>query len=82
MSGGSFNYLCHQLQPCVQDLLDMAADLSRRGMDEAAEATLALIHKPPSAALRELWRAVEWHRSNDSSEADVARAFAKWEKTK
>jgi hypothetical protein len=81
MSGGSFNYLYGQDPYNEYDLKSMAEDLRKRGMYEASEATIALIQQRASEELAELWQAVEWHRSNDWGEAEVARAFVKWEAT-
>lgn len=79
MSGGSFNYLCHQEQPSISDLEAMAQELRKRGMYEAADATRALIPRETDPMLVQLWHAVEWHVSCDWSEAEVARAFVAWE---
>lgn len=79
MSGGPFNYLCTQQKLDCESLMAMASDLESRGMEGAASATRSFIPSEPSQELRDLWRAVEWHRANDWSEADVARAFVKWE---
>lgn len=75
MSGGSFNYLYSQDPYEADDLNDMADDLRSRGMHSAERATRSLIPRKASKELAELWKAVEWHRSCDSSEAEVARAF-------
>lgn len=79
MSGGSFNYLFTQEQYSVSDLEAMAQELRRRGMYEAADATRELMSKQADAMLSQLWHAVEWQVSGDSSEAEVARAFVAWE---
>lgn len=82
MSGGSFNYLYTQDPYRYEDLKDMASDLRSRGMYDAAEETLALMPQKASKELENLWHAVEWHRSCDWSEAQVAREFIKYEKAK
>ena len=79
MSGGSFNYLCMQEEYKRGDLEDMIQELRRRGMYDAADATRELLPKEADDMLIQLWRAVEWHVSCDSSEAEVARAFVAWE---
>lgn len=82
MSGGSFNYLYDQQTYNASDLEAMAADLEQRGMYEAAEETLALLPRRAPRELALLWKAVEWHRSNDWSEAQVAREYVHYEKTR
>jgi hypothetical protein len=79
MSGGSFNYLYTQDPYSVEDLEQMADELRSRGMYEAAKETRALIPHRASQELEELWHAVEWHRSCDWSEAQVAKAFVKYD---
>ncbi len=79
MSGGSFNYLYSQDPYIEEDLRQMADDLRSRGMYEAAEATMELVPPRASKELTDLWHAVEWHRSCDWSEREVARAFVAWE---
>lgn len=80
MSGGSFNYLYCQEPYSYEDLESMAQELRRRGMYDAADATRELMPKRADELLSQLWMAVEWHVSNDWSEAEVARAFVTWEK--
>lgn len=75
MSGGSFNYLYAQDPYEPEELRRMADDLRSRGMDVAAEETLALIPRRATNELASLWQAVEWHRSCDWSEAQVAEAW-------
>lgn len=78
MSGGSFNYLYEQAPYDSWELERMADDLEARGMHDAEDATRAFIQKRADESLTALWKAVEWHRSCDSSEAEVALAYANW----
>lgn len=82
MSGGSFSYLYSQDTYSETNLREMAEDLRARGMYDAEEETLSLIPARASDELSLLWKAVEWHRSCDSSEAEVALAFAKYTEKK
>lgn len=82
MSGGSFNYLCHQDFPLsISDLESMADELDRIAPgSKAAEATRALLSPVVEVdPLREVWKAVEWWRSCDWSKGRVFEALAKYE---
>ena len=82
MSGGSFGYLYSQDPYSIECLEDMRDELRRRGMTEAAKETAELIPKRASQELADLWRAIEWEMSNDTSQADTARVFIKYEQAK
>jgi hypothetical protein len=79
MSGGSFNYLCHQepedLTNREQELEDMINELTKCGHEDAAKETYALLlevrrFKVRAATIRnrmyKVWHAVEWWKSGDS----------------
>lgn len=90
MSGGSFNYLCFadDLAAITSRRPDLEAMhgalLTLEGGEAAADATARLIrmldvaesHLRASGDLREVWHAVEWWTSGDSSKDD-ARAAAR-----
>ncbi|MER7623936.1 hypothetical protein [Streptomyces sp. NPDC126503] len=93
MSGGSYNYLCaaldlEDLLSKRHDLDEMAKRLAGLGYaQDAARETeellllLRLWETRAEARLRRLtdvWRAVEWSDSNDSSETRVHEALAKY----
>lgn len=78
MSGGSFDYLYSKsLTPEAHYLRDMADELYGLGFPDAARATLSFIAEPPDA-LREVWRAVEWWRSNDYGRDQAVAAAVSW----
>ena len=94
MSGGSFNYLCYrdasqllsgesdgELQAMADKLaeLEYAADASK----ETRELILVLRQTKDRvenyiSRLRDIWHAVEWWESGDSSEDDVKENLAKY----
>ncbi|MEU1071924.1 MULTISPECIES: hypothetical protein [unclassified Streptomyces] len=93
MSGGSYNYLftaqdLEDLQARRHDLEEMANRLAGLGYAQDAaretEELLALFRQwETRAALRmrrlaDVWHAVEWWDSNDSSEDAVHEALAKY----
>jgi hypothetical protein len=84
VSGGSFNYLCTQDQPQVDDLRDMAVALEAIAPDsKAAKVTRQLIDNPLiTDELRDVWRAVEWWQSCDWSKGSVYEALGKYEDTR
>ena len=91
MSGGSFNYLCHQDSP-GREMVGKMAEAIRSYGDEnhsparhAAEDTLRIIALLEEVdvwkeRLRDVWKAVEWHRSGDWGVEDVWEAILKHEK--
>lgn len=93
MSGGSYNYLfaaqdLEDLQSRRQDLEEMATRLAGLGYAQDAaretEELLALFRQWETRAsvrmrrLADVWHAVEWWDSNDSSEQGVHEALAKY----
>ncbi|MCW2720703.1 hypothetical protein [Pseudonocardia sp.] len=87
MSGGSYNYLyCHVrgLEEQRGDLESMVDRLAGLGYaTEAAAASrhvLDLLDQAEAAAqkLEDVWRAVEWWDSGDSSEESVREVAAKY----
>lgn len=93
MSGGSYNYLCgaqdlEDLRARRFDLEEMASRLAGLGYAQDAareteELLLLLRQWETRAAVRmsrlsDVWRAVEWWDSNDSSESRVHEALAKY----
>jgi hypothetical protein len=93
VSGGSYNYLhcaldLEDLQARQHDLQDMAKRLASFGYAQDAaretEELLLLLRQWQTRAevritrLRDLWKAVEWWDSNDSSETRVHEALAKY----
>ena len=93
MSGGSFNYLCHtweaeDLFSKMDDLQDMASALGKLPYaEDAAAETEELICilnesrvriKVRLNRLREVWREMEWWKSNDHSEDQLKEALAKY----
>lgn len=93
MSGGSYNYLCaaldlEDLQSHRHDLEEMANRLSGLGYAQDAaretEELLLLLRQWETRAevrlrrLTDVWKAVEWWDSNDSSEQRVHEALAKY----
>jgi hypothetical protein len=89
MSGGSFNYLFRkdaaELLGRLSDLEEMADVLARLGYaPDAAEETQTLLldsraflnrTNPVLERLNEVWQAVEWWQSCDSSEEKVREAL-------
>ena len=93
MSGGSYNYLCtaldlEDLHSRRHDLDDMAKRLAELGYAQDAaretEELLLLLRQWETRAgvrmrrLADVWKAVEWWDSNDSSETRVHEALAKY----
>ena len=93
MSGGSYNYLCtamdlEDLHSRRHDLDDMAKRLAGLGYAQDAaretEELLLLLRQWETRAevrlrrLTDVWKAVEWWDSNDSSETRVHEALAKY----
>ena len=93
MSGGSYNYLCHvwdldDLLEHRSDLESMSARLAGLGYaEDAARETdelLVMLRQWQVRAevrlkrLRDVWKAVEWWDSADSSEAAVLEALEKY----
>ena len=89
MSGGSFNYLCHAFEDELfkrdSDLAEMAVALNEypdggvaaRETEEIRAFIRAACMRVEvrSNRLREVWKAVEWHHSNDSGPDRVAAAL-------
>lgn len=89
MSGGSFDYLCYKDAPETlrsEELSRMAAAIrSYQGGEPAAAATTALVgylraFERRIEALRDVWKAVEWHHSGDWGQEAVGRALAEYER--
>lgn len=94
MSGGSFNYLCHATPDEIlvgkrQDLAEMVAALSVSGAVDAAKETetigLILNHfeariQARMDRLSGVWKAMEWWRSGDWTEAQFKEALAEYRK--
>lgn len=93
MSGGSYNYLftaqdLEDLQAHRHDLEEMASRLAELGYAQDAaretEELLVLYRQWETRAavrmrrLADVWHAVEWWDSNDSSEDAVREALAKY----
>ena len=91
MSGGSYNYLCYRDSDDIfnsrDDLRNMADRLVEFGVPEAATETEKVIQLMSTYSadmdalldnLRDLWHAVEWRDSCDSTDADVHRAIAEY----
>jgi hypothetical protein len=84
MSGGSYNYLCNRyLSNDTEDVERMAARLRELGHEDAAQRTEEVVGAMKLAAsiqeeLSDVWRAVEWIDSCDSSEGDERRAVEAW----
>jgi hypothetical protein len=93
MSGGSYNYLCYMqdledLQSHRHGLEEMASRLAGLGYAQDAaretEELLVLFRQWETRAavrmhrLADVWHAVEWWDSNDSSEDAVHEALAKY----
>lgn len=81
MSGGSFDYL--YLKPVGEIPLHLLQSMAEAllvdyGYVEAAAATRACIPDEVAPELRELWHAVEWHRSNDWGPDRVADAWKRY----
>lgn len=96
MSGGSFDYLygweTERLMTCYghEMLTSMRDELMRLGHLDAAAQTDAvlqtlitaekLVDARRRAGLDDVWKAVEWARSGDWSDKDVAETVEKWRK--
>lgn len=94
MSGGSFNYLCtadfgfqrrDDLERMRDELRAIHRDVNVPAL-ERQRAYFAFIETDdlleqlsPSDSLREVWRAVEWWRSNDYSKDQVVEALSNYE---
>ncbi|MFE9777712.1 hypothetical protein ACFYPA_06095 [Streptomyces sp. NPDC005775] len=93
MSGGSYNYLytaqdLEDLQARRHDLEEMAQRLAGLGYAQDAaretEELLLLFRQWETRAavrtrrLSDVWQAVEWWDSNDSSESSIHEALAKY----
>ena len=91
MSGGSYNYLCHRDAGDVldgqgaEDLVAMRDALRGLGFLDAAGQTDAVIATIAEArqlvelrmeTLRDVWKAVEWHDSNDWGPERIDDAIA------
>lgn len=82
MSGGRFNYLCFRESEEDADLGGMRDALAKY---HGAEKALSMVDELMRArstfdALRDVFHAVEWCESGDTSEQDVANALAKFNK--
>lgn len=87
LSGGSYNYLCHQLDArnhldladleAMRDRLDELAPGSAAARDTAA--LHAALTAPVVAGLTEVWHDVEWFDSGDYSEDQARAEIAKYE---
>ena len=92
MSGGSYEYLCFKepsdLFHVEETIQRMADDLARLGYaDDAAKETMSLLLEIRVSRIRlqshldrikDVWQAVEWWRSCDSSEDSVKEALKKY----
>ena len=86
MSGGSYNYLCFNLDELSSrrcDISHMAERLEDSGYYGAARATrnvLLLLEGAERCAreLEDVWHAVEWAASGDGSEDKVRKAVAEF----
>lgn len=91
MSGGSFDYLfiveSEALPGRLDDLKEMASALTLGGAHDAAEETEKLVrmieHFQRQAAVRlralsDIWKAMEWLRSGDTSSEQFQKALAKY----
>ena len=91
MSGGSFNYLCFvdadDVPNRLSDLDDMAEALRVAGYLDAAEETLRLKMETERyifhtqlrcSRLCEVWKAMEWWHSADSSQDAVESAIVEY----
>lgn len=89
MSGGSFNYLCYvttdDIFERLEDLEYMAAALQDADCEDGAKETLhikyAIEHFQTRMQVRlerlqDLWKAVEWEKSCDTSRKDTEKAIA------
>jgi hypothetical protein len=91
MSGGSFNYLysadATELFSFQKELREMADELTNRGFKDAATETERILayleHAERQIQVRadrlsDIWKAVEWHCSNDYGSAQVEEAIKKY----
>ena len=93
MSGGSFNYLCFKDGEdlfnggVLNEMEDMASRLIELGYEDAAKETLNLKYTIQQALTRtqvmkdrleDVWKAVEWKDSGDSSLENVEKAIKKY----
>lgn len=90
MSGGSYNYLCFQLDAAghldLADLKAMADRLRELAPDAAATRATCQLYEMLSrvgddvaGSLADVWHAVEWCDSGDWGEASVVEALATYE---
>lgn len=84
MSGGSYNYLCHQDRIDIYELERMADRLAELAPGSRADRdTRALWERlqgdETSNALRDVWHAVEWFDSCDYGEDQARAAIADYE---
>ena len=85
MSGGSYDYLCwntDELSTRRYAVAQMAERLEKSGYRDAARATRNVLYLIDGArraadALADVWHAVEWADSGDSSEERVREEVAK-----
>jgi len=93
MSGGSFNYL-HTKEAdqwvgfqCTQEAEAMIDAMIEAGADDAAMETRKILAIADGARVRlealiehmaPIWKAMEWWKSNDTSQEMFAKALAKW----
>jgi hypothetical protein len=93
VSGGSYNYLCYQLDARghldIGDLKSMRDRLAQLAPDAAATRATAELYEmlnrvvndedTTHGGLTDVWRAVEWCDSGDSTEDRVREALAEYE---
>jgi hypothetical protein len=92
MSGGSYNYLCHQDFPEIcekrSDLADMRDRLTELGFTDAAKETESVILMIDSFQVRiearierltNVWHSVEWFDSSDSGLGTVEQAIKEYQ---
>jgi hypothetical protein len=95
MSGGSFNYLCFKEdedlfnQSTLNEIENMASRLLELGFEDAAKETLNLKYTIQQSLARsqvmkdrleDVWKAVEWFDSSDSSLEKVEQEIQKYRK--
>ncbi len=85
MSGGSFDYLCHQdceLSSYTHQIVAMRDQLRKDGYEDAAKRTdyvLQHLEKAQRVAseLKDVWQAMEWWKSCDWNEDELRAAAEK-----